>query len=105
MFESDHLVNAYDHDVPGNAHKIACVFLVMALGAMFDLNRETCASHGLGFDLSLTSDDPRGEQLFALGRACIGSVGLEHASPATVQALHLCGTYMLNDKGGSTLII
>lgn len=47
----------------------------------------------------LTAVDARGEQLFSLGRACLGSVGLEHASPATVQALHLCGTYMLNDKG------
>lgn len=41
---------------------------------------------------------PRGEQLFMLGRACISVVGIEQASPATVQAMHLMGTYILNDK-------
>jgi hypothetical protein len=30
----------------------------------------------------------------------LNAIGLEHASPATVQALHLCGTYTLNDKSG-----
>ena len=33
-----------------------------------------------------------------LGKSCIDAVGLDHASPATVQALHLLGTYILNDK-------
>ena len=41
-FDTDHLANAYDKDSPPNAHKIACVFLVMAIGVMFDLNREPC---------------------------------------------------------------
>lgn len=42
MFDTDHLPNAYDKDAPANAHKIACVFLVMAIGVMFDLNRKPC---------------------------------------------------------------
>jgi hypothetical protein len=42
MFDGDHLLNAYDTASPPNAHKIACVFLVMAVGVMFDLNRGPC---------------------------------------------------------------
>ncbi|OWZ64278.1 hypothetical protein AYX15_03919 [Cryptococcus neoformans] len=87
MFENDHILNAYDTESPPNAHKLACVFLVMALGSMFDLNRPPF--------------HPRGEQLFMLGRACISVVGIEQASPATVQAMHLMGTYILNDKRGN----
>ncbi|ODN79453.1 hypothetical protein L202_03431 [Cryptococcus amylolentus CBS 6039] len=87
MFENDHILNAYDTVSPVNAHKLACVFLVMALGVMYDLHRPPF--------------DPRGEQLFSLGRACISTVGIEHASPATVQALLLMGTYILNDKRGN----
>lgn len=41
-FDTDHLANAYDKDSPPKAHKIACVFLVMAIAVMFDLNREPC---------------------------------------------------------------
>jgi hypothetical protein len=96
MFDSDHRVNAYDRDVPANAHKLACVFLVLAIGVMFDLNRQPCTSRSR--DSRLQAVDPRGEQLFLLGRACLSAVGMEHASPATVQALHLCGTYMMNDQ-------
>lgn len=33
-----------------------------------------------------------------LGRECISVAGIEQASPATVQAMHLMGTYILNDK-------
>jgi hypothetical protein len=44
MFDDDHLVLAYDIHTPPNAHKLACVFLVMALGVMFDLNRQPCKS-------------------------------------------------------------
>ena len=44
MFDDDHLVFAYDINTPPNAHKLACVFLVMALGVMFDLNRQPCRS-------------------------------------------------------------
>lgn len=44
MFDDDHLVLAYDINTPPNAHKLACVFLVMALGVMFDLNRQPCRS-------------------------------------------------------------
>ncbi|WVQ91888.1 hypothetical protein IAS59_005693 [Cryptococcus gattii] len=87
MFENDHILNAYDTESPPNAHKLACVFLVMALGSMFDLNRPPFHS--------------RGEQLFILGRACISVAGIEQASPATVQAMHLMGTYILNDKHGN----
>ncbi|KAK4683662.1 hypothetical protein P7C73_g6572, partial [Tremellales sp. Uapishka_1] len=39
MFDQDHLMNAYDIASPANPHKLACVFLVMAIGVMFDLNR------------------------------------------------------------------
>ncbi|WWD21698.1 hypothetical protein CI109_106184 [Kwoniella shandongensis] len=87
MFENDHTLNAYDTESPPNPHKLACVFLIMAIGSMFDLNRPPF--------------HPRGEQLFLLGRACISTLGIEHASPATVQALHLMGTYILNDKRGN----
>ncbi|WVW78218.1 hypothetical protein I302_100169 [Kwoniella bestiolae CBS 10118] len=87
MFEHDHIMNAYDTETQPNPHKMACVFLVMAIGTMFDLNRPPF--------------HPRGEQLFRFGRSCISIVGLEHASPATVQALHLMGTYILNDKRGN----
>lgn len=97
MFDSDHLVVAYDPAAPISAHKIACVYFMMAIGVMFDLNRPPgrCFA-GSG----LTVADPRAEELFALGRACLNAIGLEHASPATVQALHLCGTFVLNEKGG-----
>lgn len=44
MFEEDHLLKAYDTESKPNPHKLACVFLVMALGAMFDLNRQPCES-------------------------------------------------------------
>ena len=84
MFDTDHLMNAYDPTATLNPHKLACVFLVMALGVMFDLSRPLY--------------HPRGEELFVIGRACINSVGLEHASPATVQAFLLWGTYVLNEK-------
>ncbi|WVN87270.1 uncharacterized protein L203_102447 [Cryptococcus depauperatus CBS 7841] len=87
MFENDHVLSAYDTESSPNAHKLACVFFVMALGAMYDLNRPPF--------------HPRGEQLFLLGRACISTVGIEQASPATVQAIHLMGTYILNDKRGN----
>lgn len=42
MFDGDHLLNAYDEQSPANAHKVACVFLLMAVGAMFDLHRGPC---------------------------------------------------------------
>ncbi|KAK8847607.1 hypothetical protein IAR55_005466 [Kwoniella newhampshirensis] len=87
MFENDHALNAYDTESAPNPHKLACVFLIMAIGCMFDLNRPPF--------------HPRGQQLFLLGRACISTLGIENASPATVQALHLMGTYILNDKRGN----
>ncbi|ODO07401.1 hypothetical protein L198_00980 [Cryptococcus wingfieldii CBS 7118] len=87
MFENDHILNAYDTESPVNAHKLACVFLVMALGASYDLNR--------------VPYHPRSEVLYLLGRACISTSGTQQASPATVQALHLMGTYILDDKSGN----
>lgn len=95
MFDDDHLVHAYDTTSAPNAHKLACVFLVMAIGVMFDLQRPPCTSLLCS---QLTIVDPRGERLFLLGRACLSAVGFEHSSPATVQALLLCGTFILNDK-------
>lgn len=97
MFDTDHLLAAYDPEAPINAHKIACVYFIMAIGVIFDLGRPPCE---LVIEILLNQVAPRGEELFALGRACMNAVGLEHASPATVQALHLCGTYALNDKSG-----
>jgi hypothetical protein len=44
MFQTDHLTHAYDMDAQPNAHKLACVFLVMAIGVMFDLHRPPCKS-------------------------------------------------------------
>jgi len=96
MFLEDHLATAYDYQVPVNAHKLACVFFVMALGYMFDLDREPCESLQLR---SLIPDDARGDRLFALGKTCLSAVSMEHACPATVQAIHLCGTYLLNGDG------
>jgi hypothetical protein len=101
MFDNDHLVTAYDLETGANAHKIACVFLIMAIGVMFDLNRQPCESANISPCLPTDfgfADDRRGDELFAMGRACLNAVGLEHASPATVQALHLCGTYMMNGR-------
>jgi len=101
MFDNDHLTKAYDTGTTPSAHGLACVFLVMALGVMFDLNREPCMPHSLLAGVCIliwNKVDARGEELFALGQACLGAVGMEHACPATVQALHLCGTYILNDK-------
>jgi hypothetical protein len=98
MFDDDHLVHAYDPNTAPNAHKLACVFLVMAIGVMFDLQRQPCKSRDLAKGIRSRAVHPRGERLFLLGRACLSAVGFEHSSPATVQALHLCGTYILNDK-------
>jgi hypothetical protein len=98
MFDDDHLVHAYDPNTAPNAHKLACVFLVMAIGVMFDLQRQPCKSRDLAEGKCSCAVHPRGERLFLLGRACLSAVGFEHSSPATVQALHLCGTYILNDK-------
>jgi hypothetical protein len=88
LFERDYLLNAYDVSVRPHPHKLAAVFFLMAVGVMFDLTREPW--------------DDRAAQLFFCGRACLGLVGLENASPATVLALHLMGTYILNDKIGNS---
>lgn len=87
MFESDHLPNAYRAPKP-QAHKLACVFFMMAIGVLFDLTREPWHS--------------RAHHLFYCGRACLGLAGLESASPATVQAIHLMGTFIMNDKIGNS---
>lgn len=88
LFERGYLLNAYDVSVRPHPHKLAAVFFLMAVGVMFDLTREPW--------------DDRAAQLFFCGRACLGLVGLENASPATVLALHLMGTYILNDKIGNS---
>lgn len=88
MFERDYIANAYDMSARPHPHKLACVYFALAIGVMFDLTREAW--------------DERGAQFFFCGRACLGLVGLEHASPATVLALHLMGTYIMNDKLGNS---
>jgi hypothetical protein len=45
------------------------------------------------------TDDPRAEQLYRLGGACLSVTGLERSSIATVQALLLQGHFALNSKG------
>ncbi|KAL1413451.1 hypothetical protein Q8F55_001218 [Vanrija albida] len=86
-FSNDHWFHAYERSHKAHPHKLACVFLMMAVGSMMDLRAQPW--------------HPRSERLFLLGRACLSLVGLEHASPATVQALHLMGTYILNDRLGN----
>lgn len=44
LFETDFLLHVYKLDEPVDAHKLACVFLVMALGVMFDLTGPPCTS-------------------------------------------------------------
>lgn len=44
MFEADHLPHAYDTEAAPQAHKLACVYLIMAVGVMFDLHRPPCMS-------------------------------------------------------------
>lgn len=87
VFDGDFLLNAYDTTIPPNLHKIAVVFLVMALGVMFDLSGEPYRQ--------------RGADLFALGRACVEHEDGGQASLATVQAALLSGTYILNDNNSS----
>ena len=42
MFDHDHLACAYNETMTPHAHKLACVFLVLATGVLFDLNRQPC---------------------------------------------------------------
>ncbi|ORY28500.1 fungal-specific transcription factor domain-domain-containing protein [Naematelia encephala] len=84
MFENDHLLEAYDTETTPHPHKLACAFLVMALGMMFDVSRPPF--------------HPRAKELYLLGRACLERVDYGQATIATVQALHLCGTFILNDN-------
>lgn len=39
MFENDYLPNVYQSVEIPNAHKLAVVYLVMAMGVMFDLEK------------------------------------------------------------------
>jgi hypothetical protein len=82
MFERDHYENAYNSPRP-HAHKLACVFFMLALGYKFDLRKRPW--------------DPEARRHFLHGRFALSLVGLEHATPATVQAFHLMGTFVLND--------
>jgi hypothetical protein len=91
VFEARYLQPAYDPSQTIHAHKLAVVYLVMAIGVMFDLQRGTF--------------DSRAANLFALSQACLDLVGLENATLSTVRALCLCGTYVLNDNRESTSIL
>ncbi|KAI9636195.1 fungal-specific transcription factor domain-containing protein, partial [Dioszegia hungarica] len=87
VFDTQYLQLAYDTQRAIHPHQLAVVYLVMALGVMFDLHRPAF--------------DNRAAELFALGQSCLSAIGFEHATPSTVRALLLCGTYLLNDKHGS----
>lgn len=86
IFDSDYLPSVYHSSEPPSPHKLAVVYLVMALGVMFHLERHE-------------PYDPLGDLLFRMGFACLTvNDGLSRASIATVQALCLVGNYMLNDR-------
>ena len=75
LFETDFLLHVYKLDEPVDAHKLACVFLVMALGVMFDLTGPPCelCSHSFGHGFhELTGQSALG------GRSCLRSA--RHAS-------------------------
>jgi hypothetical protein len=82
MFDTDHYENAYNSPRP-HAHKLACVFFMLALGYKFDLRRRPW--------------DPEARRHFLHGRFALSLVSLEHATPATVQAIHLMASFILND--------
>lgn len=83
-FENEYLPAAYEGSA--HPHQLACVFFAMALGVMFDLSRPPF--------------HPRSRELFLLGRECLERMH-EKASLATVQALVMVGTYVLNDNDGN----
>ena len=104
MFDADHLAKTYPDRITPDVYKLACVFLVMALGAKFDLNRPLgeIGGHHLRRDTNLDAAHPRARELFNLGKACLDIGGTTDLNPAAVQAMHLCGTYMLNDQGSAS---
>ncbi|KAL1412387.1 hypothetical protein Q8F55_000132 [Vanrija albida] len=78
-----YLASAYDPDAPTPPHALACVFLAMALGVLFDIGRAPF--------------HPRGRELFLIAQDIL------HRAPsppsvALVQAQVLLGTYILNDN-------
>ncbi|WOO81902.1 putative transcriptional regulatory protein [Vanrija pseudolonga] len=78
-----YLASAYDPDAATAPHALACVFLAMALGVLFDIARAPF--------------HPRGRELFLIAQDIL------HRSPskpsvALVQAQVLLGTYILNDN-------
>ncbi|KAJ9102363.1 hypothetical protein QFC21_002763 [Naganishia friedmannii] len=86
IFDNDYLPSVYSATLPPNPHKLAVVYLVMALGVMFDLERRE-------------PFDPLAAELFRLGSACLTVNGaLARPSVATVQALNLIGNFMLNQR-------
>jgi hypothetical protein len=63
-------------------------------------------SLGVMFDLARPPFHPRARELFIAGKDCLDCTGASEgrdrkASLATVQALVLLGTYVLNDNNGS----
>lgn len=86
MFEQDHFPSTY-HSLRPHPHKLACVFFMLALGDMFDLRKRPW--------------DGEAKRLFLHGRFALSLIGLENATPATVQAIHLMGTFILNDGLGN----
>ncbi|ORX34053.1 fungal-specific transcription factor domain-domain-containing protein [Kockovaella imperatae] len=96
-FEQDYLT-VYDAKYPPNANKLACVFIVMGLGALFDLDGSHSKFHprkGSASDPDLL-DQHRAQELYRNGVACLQAEGASQPSLASVQALLLCATFLLN---------
>lgn len=69
IFDNDYLPSVYSDRIPPNPHKLAVVYLVMALGVMFDLERrEPCECAGLpGFAFTdVVSSRPFGGRVVPL---------------------------------------
>lgn len=85
ILDNDYLPSVYAKaDHPPSPHKLACVYLIMALGVMFDLeNRE--------------QNDPLADELARLGSLCLShDSSLLRPTTASVQALTLLSLFLLN---------
>lgn len=108
IFDQDYWPSVYS-TTPPSPHKLAVVYLVMALGVMFDLERREPSEStayisyvGCAPTSFVPADDPLAAELFRLGCACLtANGGLSRPSVPTVQALNLIGNFMLNDRSAN----